>query len=201
METIIKEEGIKAIQSNTADAIKKRVTDLSLEANENLISALYAESLMPSLDEQIGVYSKLIEEIEAQVAAIVASAEDLKGQEAYNLRKTTKPLEDKAKAYTRGRQQLIERKATTLERINNFRMDSQLNMHKIAHSLSLGETTVSDSLVAHIESLKDRFDNPVVEETTEEEVVDDVEISDQDIIDVDVTNDEDVINTEEKATE
>lgn len=186
METIIKEEGIKAIQNNSAAALKKRVDDLSLEANDNLISALYAESLMPSLDEQIGVYQSLIADLESEIDVIEKQAGELKGEEAYRVRRTKKPLEEKAKAYARGRDKLLERKAHTLERINNFRMDAQLIMHKIAHTESLGETAVVDSLVSHIESLKEKLEAPapvVVEPIEEEEDVEDF---------VDVADDEEV---------
>lgn len=197
METIIKEDGVKAIQQYSGDAIKKRVELLSLEANEDLISALYAESLMPSLDEQIGAYETLIAECNKAIEEIETQAAGLKGQEAYELRRTKKPFEEKIKMYQRGRDKLLERKAQTLERINNFRMDAQLNMHKIAHALSLGETVVADSLTSHIEALKVRLetpkeDAPVVETTTEE---DDVETL------VDTDNADDVDDAEETAAE
>lgn len=190
METIIKKVGIEGIQKYSADAMKKRVELLSLEANENLISALYAESLLPSLDEQIAVYVGLIEKIDADIALILQRAEEAKGQAGYNISRERKPLEETKKAYSRGRDKLLERKASTLERISNLRMDAQLIMHKIDHTLSIKDTELTDSLVTHIESLKEKLEAPAPT----------VELIEDEEVDADLSDTEDDV-TAEKAVE
>lgn len=153
MESFIKEGGIASLREYSKEALEKQIKDLSLEANGNLINAAYAESLIPSVDEQVKQYDALIEKTNEEIANIEeAATHATSAQEGYNIRKEKKPLEAKLRAYDQGRQRMLERKASALEKINAHRFDAQANMHRIEFIKALTGDAVVDTLVKHIEN-------------------------------------------------
>lgn len=153
MESFIKEAGIASMRTHATEAIEKQIKDLALEANGNLINAAYAESLLPSVDEQVKQYDALIEKTNEEIANIEeAATHATSAQEGYNIRKEKKPLEAKLRAYDQGRQRMLERKASALEKINAHRFDAQANMHRIEFIKGLTGDAVVDTLVKHIEN-------------------------------------------------
>ena len=153
MESFIKPEGIASMREYSKESLEKHIKDLALEANGNLINAAYAESLIPSVDEQVRQYEALIDETNGKIADIEeAATHATSAQEGYNIRKEKKPLEALLRSYDQGRQRMLERKATALEKINAHRFDAQANMHRIEFIKALTGDAVVDTLVKHIEN-------------------------------------------------
>lgn len=153
METFIKEVGLVCIGGASAEARETTMKSLSLDANKHLIDAAYAESLLPSVDEQIAQYEKIVADLHTQIADIEELASKAPNpQEGYNIRKDKKPLEAQIRSYEQGKNRMLERKAAALEKINAHRFDAQAIMHRIAFISELGETTLYDQLRSHIEN-------------------------------------------------
>jgi hypothetical protein len=152
MESFIKEVGLVCIGGASKEARETTMKTLSLDANKHLIDAAYAESLLPSVDEQIAEYEKIIGDLRTQIADIEELASKApNAQEGYNIRKDKKEIEVKIRSYTQGRDRMNERKASALEKINAHRFDAQAIMHRISFIAELGETALYDQLRSHIE--------------------------------------------------
>lgn len=152
METFIKEVGLVCIGGASAEARETTMKSLSLDANKHLIDAAYAESLLPSVDEQIAQYEKIVGDLHTQIADIEELASKApNAQEGYNIRKDKKPLEAQIRSYEQGKNRMLERKAGALEKINAHRFDAQAIMHRIAFISELSPTELYDQLRSHIE--------------------------------------------------
>lgn len=173
MESFIKEEGIAVIKSVSKEAIDKHIASIALEANNHLLNAEYAESLLPSVEEQINQYQQLIDDAQAKIEKFKAEAEELtksgKGQAGYKLLKeNVKPLEGKIRTYTAGRDKMVERFSSTQEKIHSHRFDAQATMHRIAFFKQLNPDVLSEKLVKHIEGLAPKAEEPKKEEPAPE---------------------------------
>lgn len=170
METFTKQEGLDSIRDHSQEALDATIKTLSLEANTHLINAAYAESLIPSVDEQIKQYEALLDETHGKIADIEEMASHaLNSQEAYNIRKEKKPLEAILRSYTQGKDRMLERKASALEKINAHRFDAQATMHRIAFfKATTGEAIVA-TLETHIKNQQAPEAEAIVESEAAEE--------------------------------
>lgn len=153
MESFIKPKGMIAIQGASQEALEVTMKNLSLEANTHLINAAYAESLIPSVDEQVKQYDLLIDATNGAIADIEEQATHaLSAQEGYTIRKGKKPLEATLRSYQQGKDRMLERKATALEKINAHRFDAQAIMHRIAYLADITPISLGEQLTKHIEN-------------------------------------------------
>ena len=151
MDEITKEAGLKVISDYSKERIETKVKEIAIEANDHLLNALYAESLLPAVNNSIEQYQALIAKCNEELAAIEARAIEIKdGQSAYNVRKEKKPIEAVLRAYEQGRNRMMERKANALEKINGHRFDAQAAMFRADYFLNISTTLPIESLKLHI---------------------------------------------------
>lgn len=170
MESFIKPEGIASMREHSQEALEVTIKNLSLEANTHLINAAYAESLIPSVDEQMKQYEDLLDKTRGEIADIEELASKaLSAQEGYNIRKEKKPLEGMLRSYEQGLNRMKERKAGALEKINAHRFDAQAVMHRIAFLKNTTGEEIIKTLEAHIENQHAPAAEAIVESEAAEE--------------------------------
>lgn len=151
MDEITKEAGLKVISEHSKERIDIKVKEIAHEANDHLLNALYAESLLPAVDNSIEQYNTLIAKCNEELATIEGRAAEIKdGQTAYNVRKEKKPIEAVLRAYEQGRNRMMERKANALEKINSHRFDAQAAMFRADYFLGISTELPVESLKLHI---------------------------------------------------